>query len=297
MIACGGMTSGCFAKKSDFPSSSASSPVYFHISIILSPHDCVFTYYGIRRRLRTISFHSTIGPSQIHLGTPFPPIMDPVGHIHQAAKTGKFVASQRSANSGGPQMGGDPDMLIDEYDAVDEKPEVAVIHPDDSPEAQEAEPLADDCKPCSNPGVAIYPDTLTVDAMKARYLPELPDLEMTDEAISTWHIEDYRHLQTKQRGPTFECGGHPWYVGLGETPFRGFGQGADRAPGEYCSSPRATMSISHHSILNRVEKKVMDNRSLPTDGMPACNSLWCYGTRMILPYLPLIVREHPHSLA
>ena len=36
-------------------------------------------------------------------------------------------------------------MLIDEYDAVDEKPEVAVIHPDDSPEEQETEPLADDC--------------------------------------------------------------------------------------------------------------------------------------------------------
>ena len=36
-------------------------------------------------------------------------------------------------------------MLIDEYDAVDEKPEVAVIHPDDSLEEQESELLADDC--------------------------------------------------------------------------------------------------------------------------------------------------------
>ena len=36
-------------------------------------------------------------------------------------------------------------MLVDEYDAVDEKPEVAVIHPDDLPEDTDLEPLADDC--------------------------------------------------------------------------------------------------------------------------------------------------------
>ena len=48
--------------------------------------------------------------------------------------------------------------------------------------------------------------------MKTRVLPELPDLEIADEAISTWNIEDYRSLQQKERGPIFECGGHPWYV-------------------------------------------------------------------------------------
>ena len=43
------------------------------------------------------------------------------------------------------QITADPDMLIGDYDAVDEKPEVTNIHPDDSPEEAEAEPLADDC--------------------------------------------------------------------------------------------------------------------------------------------------------
>ena len=48
--------------------------------------------------------------------------------------------------------------------------------------------------------------------MKTRFLPELADLEIADEAISTWNIENYRSLQQKERGPKFECGGHPWYL-------------------------------------------------------------------------------------
>lgn len=47
------------------------------------------------------------------------------------------------ARLGDLQIGGGGDMLIDEYDAVDEKPDVAIITPDDS--AEESEPLADDC--------------------------------------------------------------------------------------------------------------------------------------------------------
>ncbi|KAL9128721.1 MAG: hypothetical protein Q9217_002654 [Psora testacea] len=105
------------------------------------------------------------------------------------------MAADLSVIVGQLQMGGDPDMLIDEYDAVDEKPEVAEIHPNDSPEEQELEPLADD-----------------FDTMRARFLPQLPDLETADEAISTWNIENYRSLQQKERGPTFECGGHPWRI-------------------------------------------------------------------------------------
>ena len=38
------------------------------------------------------------------------------------------------------------DMVMDDYDIVNEKPEVAIITPDDS--TPDAEPLADDCK-CS----------------------------------------------------------------------------------------------------------------------------------------------------
>ena len=42
-------------------------------------------------------------------------------------------------------MAGDPDMLLSEYDPVDEKHDVADIHRDDSPEVAEIEPFADDC--------------------------------------------------------------------------------------------------------------------------------------------------------
>ncbi|KAG8529786.1 uncharacterized protein KY384_005267 [Bacidia gigantensis] len=82
----------------------------------------------------------------------------------------------------------DPDMLIAEYDAVDEKPEPAVIHPDDAAEEPESEPLAND-----------------YEAMKARFLAPFPDLEIEGEAVSTWTVENYRNLQQKERGPTFEC--------------------------------------------------------------------------------------------
>ena len=48
--------------------------------------------------------------------------------------------------------------------------------------------------------------------MKARVLPEIPDLETDSETLHTWHIEDWRSLEKKARGPKFECGGHPWCV-------------------------------------------------------------------------------------
>ena len=51
-----------------------------------------------------------------------------------------------SAQMGELQMAEGADMLLDECDPVDEKPEVAIINPDDATEEQEAEPLADDCK-------------------------------------------------------------------------------------------------------------------------------------------------------
>lgn len=48
------------------------------------------------------------------------------------------------------------------------------------------------------------------EAMKPKVLPELPDLEIETEAISTWCIDDWRSLKQKERSPIFECGGHPW---------------------------------------------------------------------------------------
>lgn len=50
-----------------------------------------------------------------------------------------------STHLGGLQMGGGGDMLIDDYDPVDEKPDVAIITPDDSAEEKEPEVLADNC--------------------------------------------------------------------------------------------------------------------------------------------------------
>lgn len=117
------------------------------------------------------------------------------------------------APSGALQMSGDPDTLLAEYDAVDEKPELAVIHPGDSPEEAELEPFADDCVSESRIELSCI-DQGTDDAMRARYLPELPDLEAADEATSTWTIDRYRSLQTKERGPIFTCGGHPWCAHL-----------------------------------------------------------------------------------
>ena len=43
------------------------------------------------------------------------------------------------------QMGGDPEMLLDEYDSVEDKPEVADIHPDDLPKEPDAPLSATDC--------------------------------------------------------------------------------------------------------------------------------------------------------
>jgi hypothetical protein len=38
------------------------------------------------------------------------------------------------------------DMLVDEYDMVDDKPEVAIITPAESSEEPEPEPMASDCQ-------------------------------------------------------------------------------------------------------------------------------------------------------
>ena len=48
--------------------------------------------------------------------------------------------------------------------------------------------------------------------MRAQYLPLFPDLDVADEATSTWTVDRYRSLATKERGPNFTCGGHDWYA-------------------------------------------------------------------------------------
>ena len=75
--------------------------------------------------------------------------MDPVSNSldngHMDFKDGSEAVADLDTRLGGLQMGGGGDMLIDDYDAVDEKPDVAIITQDDSPEEQEPDIRADDC--------------------------------------------------------------------------------------------------------------------------------------------------------
>ena len=76
--------------------------------------------------------------------------MDPVStnldNRAMGSEDGSEVVADMGTRLGGLQMGEGGDMLIDDYDVVDEKPDVAIITPDDSPEEQEAEIRADDCE-------------------------------------------------------------------------------------------------------------------------------------------------------
>ena len=75
--------------------------------------------------------------------------MDPVStNLDNGAmdsKDGTEEVADLDTRLGELQMGGGGDMLIDDYDVVDEKPDVAIITPDDSLEEQEPEIRADDC--------------------------------------------------------------------------------------------------------------------------------------------------------
>jgi len=87
------------------------------------------------------------------------------------------------------------DMVIDAD--FDEKQDVAIISPDDSMDDAEPEPelRADD-----------------VEAMKKRYMPDLPDLEVESESFHTWEIEGWRTMMRREHGPVFKAGDHPWRV-------------------------------------------------------------------------------------
>ena len=81
----------------------------------------------------------------------------------------------------------------------DEKHEdVAIISPDES---------MDDATP---------EDILRADdfeGMKKAFMPEIPDVEVEMEAVSTWHIEGWRTtLGPREHGPVFYCGDDPWRI-------------------------------------------------------------------------------------
>lgn len=75
--------------------------------------------------------------------------MDPVStNLDNGAmesEDGSEAVADLDTRLGVLQMGGGGDMLIDDYDVVDEKPDVAIITPDGSPEEQEPEIRANDC--------------------------------------------------------------------------------------------------------------------------------------------------------
>lgn len=90
--------------------------------------------------------------------------MDPVStNLDNGAmdsQDGSEVVADLGTRLGELQMGGGGDMLIDDYDVVDEKPDVAVMTADDPPEEQDLEIRADDC---------ISPDLLQSSSRRARF--------------------------------------------------------------------------------------------------------------------------------
>ena len=117
-----------------------------------------------------------------------------------------------NAHLGDLQIGGGGDILLDDYDPVDDKPDVAIITPEDSAEEKETEILANDCiVSLKNAAPFMYSNYWADDAMRTRVLPQISDLETESETVHTWELEGWGNLPKKARGPTFECGGHPWY--------------------------------------------------------------------------------------
>ncbi|KAF2220554.1 hypothetical protein BDZ85DRAFT_241274 [Elsinoe ampelina] len=88
------------------------------------------------------------------------------------------------------------DMLVDsDYDEKQQDAVAVISTPDDSMDEAEQLPRADD-----------------FDAMKERWMPPLPDLEIQAEEVHTWEIEGWRTLPKRTHGPVFQAGGHPWRI-------------------------------------------------------------------------------------
>ena len=60
-------------------------------------------------------------------------------------ETGEEAVADLKTQLGALQIGGGGDTLMDEYDVVDDKPEIAVITPEGSLDEPELGPVADDC--------------------------------------------------------------------------------------------------------------------------------------------------------
>lgn len=87
-------------------------------------------------------------------------------------------------------------MLVDsDYDEKQQDAVAVISTPDDSMDEPEQVPRADD-----------------LEAMKERWMPAIPDLEIEAEATHTWDIEGWRTLPKRTHGPIFQAGGHPWRI-------------------------------------------------------------------------------------
>jgi ubiquitin carboxyl-terminal hydrolase 7 len=86
-------------------------------------------------------------------------------------------------------------MALDQEN--DDKQDVAIIPPDGAVDEVESdqEPRADD-----------------FEAMKKRFLLELPDQEIEVEAIHTWDIQHWRNLERREHSPVFHAGDYPWRI-------------------------------------------------------------------------------------
>lgn len=110
--------------------------------------------------------------------------------------------------------------------------------------------------------------------MKPRVLPKIPDLEIDSEAVHTWNIENYRHLSKKERGPKFDCGGHPWYV-IRNFPLPWLGKRADIPKGKFYFFRSVITPTLHPSTWS---KDMMKTTSQRKAGMHVPSLRWCYGT-------------------
>jgi ubiquitin carboxyl-terminal hydrolase 7 len=87
-------------------------------------------------------------------------------------------------------------MQVDqEMDEIDAATPVQIISPDESAQSSEPKLRADD-----------------YEAMKANFMPPLPDLETLEETDATWDITNWRDMARREHGPTFQCAGFPWRV-------------------------------------------------------------------------------------
>lgn len=101
--------------------------------------------------------------------------------------------------------------MIDEK-ALDDRQDVAIITPADSPSYDDAAMDTPTALGAQEEEEADEPLADDPDAMMAKYMGEVPDLEVEAEGHYTFTIEDWGKLGKREHGPGFHVGGVPWWV-------------------------------------------------------------------------------------